>query len=273
MDTNNLYTEKQNFLVVLDSRNADTYNNGSWNSSIIFNLESIAIPKSAIKLHCSVLSFISPNSIYNINEYNNKLTIFISSKINYLIPYGNYNVNTFITTLLSLLPIGFTLTWNSINNILTLSYTSSFSIHSDSNIGDVMGFTNGITYSGTIINMPYTCNFNGLQSLNINFTNLNTSNIDSHNKTTSPIIQPIQIIPNSAYISFNKTHDYYFTVNQDVIDYIQIDLNDDLDRLINFNNQHWNLTLYFSIINDIDRFAHRNNFNNILTNGYYNYYE
>jgi hypothetical protein len=70
-----------------------------------------------------------------------------------------------------------------------------------------------------------------------------------------------------------KSHDYYFTVNQDVIDYIQIDLNDDLDRLINFNNQHWNITLYFSIINDIDRFAHRNNFNNILTNGYYNYYE
>lgn len=270
MDTSHLYTEKQNFLVVLDSRNADKYNNGSWNSSVMFNFESILIPRTAIKLHCSLLSFISPNSIYNINEYNNILSIFVTSKINYLIPYGNYNVNTFVTTLLSILPIGFNLIWNSINNILTLSYTSSFSIYSDSNIGDVMGFKNGSIYTGTSITLPFTCNFNGLQSFNVNFSNLNTSNIDSQNKTTSSIIQPIQVFPNSAYISFNKTHDYYFTVNQDVIDYIQIDLNDDLDRLINFNNQHWNMSLYFSIITDIDRFSHRNNFNTILTNGYYN---
>ena len=33
MDINNLYTEKENFLVVLDSRNATSYYNGDYHSS------------------------------------------------------------------------------------------------------------------------------------------------------------------------------------------------------------------------------------------------
>ena len=269
MDPSSLYTDNGNFLVILDSRNANTYNNGSWNSSVVFNLETIKIPKNAIKMYCSVLQFICPNSIYNINQFNNILSIFISSEIQYSIPYGNYTVSTFMTTLLSILPIGFNITWNQINNIFTLSYTSTFSIQANSTIGDVMGFSNNIKYTGSTIILPFTCNFNGLQSFNINFANLNTGNIDSYNETTSSIIQPVQINAGSSFISFNKTNDFNFSVNQDVIDFIQIDLTDDLNRFINLNNQHFNLTLYFSVVTDIDRFSHNNNFYNILQNGYY----
>ena len=67
-----LYTSTTDFLVVLDSRNATIYNNGSFNSNLEFNLET-PIRKGAdwIALNMSVYSFTSPNSIYNINEYNN----------------------------------------------------------------------------------------------------------------------------------------------------------------------------------------------------------
>ena len=77
MDHTNLYTNKDNFLVILDSRNATTYNNSSWNSSIVFNLETIVIPQNAIKMYCSLLQFTCPNSIYNINQYNSILSIFL----------------------------------------------------------------------------------------------------------------------------------------------------------------------------------------------------
>jgi hypothetical protein len=49
-----------------------------------------------------------------------------------------------------------------------------------------------------------------------------------------------------------------------MIDDMTIDIKDDLNNYINFNNQHWNLTLYFSVIKDIDRFNYMNNFHNIL---------
>ncbi len=49
-----------------------------------------------------------------------------------------------------------------------------------------------------------------------------------------------------------------------MINEIKIELRDDLNRLINFNNQHWNLTLYFSVVLDIDRFQYLDTFNNIV---------
>ena len=72
MDSNNLYTEKENFLVVLDSRNATYYANGDYHSSVHFDFaEPIRMPRFSIRLLCSVLQFQSPNSLYNINETNN----------------------------------------------------------------------------------------------------------------------------------------------------------------------------------------------------------
>ena len=69
---NSLYTNTNKFIMVIDSRNADDYNNGSSNSNMTFRFqEPIMIPKGAIKMTCAVLAFTAPNSIYNINRYNN----------------------------------------------------------------------------------------------------------------------------------------------------------------------------------------------------------
>ena len=115
--------------------------------------------------------------------------------------------------------------------------------------------------------MPYTCNFNGLQNLNIHMTNIVTKNVDSFNKSIGNIIQTIPIDPGANTISYIKNQDFNIIINQEIIDDIQIDIKDDLNNYLNFNNQHWNLTLYFSIIRDIDRFAHNNNFQSILYSG------
>ena len=78
----------------IDSRNADTYNNGSSNSDIMTFLfqETIMIPKEAIKMTCAVLAFTAPNSIYNINRYNNYIHIFfgnLSIEVKVYLPFGN----------------------------------------------------------------------------------------------------------------------------------------------------------------------------------------
>ena len=62
---NYLYTNTNKFIMVIDSRNADNYNNGTSNSDMTFLFqEPIMIPKGAIKMTCAVLAFAAPNSIY-----------------------------------------------------------------------------------------------------------------------------------------------------------------------------------------------------------------
>jgi hypothetical protein len=60
---------------------------------------------------------------------------------NYTITYGNYNANTFMTQLISQICSNFNITFNSLNNIFTLSHTTyNFTINSISTIHNIMGF-------------------------------------------------------------------------------------------------------------------------------------
>ena len=271
-----LYTNQENFLMVLDSRNATTYHNGSFNSSIEFDLiEPIKLGHRSIVMKCSVLNFTCPNSIYIINEYNNTLVYTLSgfppNAITF--PYGNYNAQTFMAMFKSSMPTGFNITFNNITNIFTISYITDFLFNSGSSIYEVMGFAKNVDYvsNNNTLDLPFTCNFNGLQSFNIHFASLNTPNIDSLTKSNSAIIQAIQIPIGSNQILFQKTSDFNFVVSQDMIDDIRIDLKDDLGNLINLNNNHFNLTLEFTIIKDINRFRDLNNFQNIIKYGNFYY--
>ena len=62
-DSDTLYTNTNKFIMVIDSRNADDYNNGTSNSDMTFRIqEPIMIPKGAIKMTCAVLAFTAPNN-------------------------------------------------------------------------------------------------------------------------------------------------------------------------------------------------------------------
>ena len=267
-----LYTDTENFLVILDSRNAIEYMNGSYNSKVKFNFENaIRLGTDSIKMTCSVFTFTCPNSLYNINETNSLLSLTISgTTTNYTFKLGNYNAKTFMTQLVGTIGSNFSITLDTITNKFTLTNSvADFTINSSSTIWNVMGFAMNTSYSSSSksLSMPYTCNFNGIQSLNIHFENLNTCNIDSWNESTSSIIQSVPIDCTLQQISFNKTTDFAFNISQDTIDYITIGLTDDLENYLNFNNQHWNLTLYFSKTRDFDRFHYTKDFNSILQHG------
>ena len=75
MEIDELITVKEKLLVILDSRNAISYLNGSFNSKLDFDFADNInfFDTDIIEVYCSVLSFTAPNSIYIINEYNNKL--------------------------------------------------------------------------------------------------------------------------------------------------------------------------------------------------------
>jgi hypothetical protein len=271
MDIDDLITLKDSFILVLDSRNASQYLNDTYNSSVRFLFEEgMYFPSNNIQITCSVLNFICPNSIYIINETNNLLSLTINSVItNYYITYGNYNASNFMTYLLSILPTGFTISLNSINNIFTITYTSNFMINSTSTIYNIMGFKKNTNYTSSSysLTLPYTCNFNGIQSINISLENIVSHNLDSYDKCQTNIIQTVNVDTNKTIIEFNKSEDYNITIKQNIMDYVDISLTDNLQNYLNLNNQHWNLTLLFNVVSDQNRFAYHNSFLNIVRNG------
>ena len=263
-----LITIKESFIIVMDSRNATNINNAPYNSDVDFQFEGSLYfnQDEYIQLTFSLNSFSCPNSIYVINQTNNLLSITMNGNtVNYSLQFGNYNINTFQTYLLSVLPNTFTLSYNIYNNIYTLSNTTyDFTINSSSTIGEIMGFQKKTAYTSTSksLTFPYTCNFNGLQNLNVAVDNINTNNLDSYTKSQSSIIQSIPIDVASPIIRYVKTNDIMIPIKVNFLDSINIHILDDLGNFINLNNQHWNATLQFTLIKDVPRFKH--NFTNII---------
>ena len=267
-----LFTERENFLVVLDSRNATEYRNGTMHSSVHFDLtEPIRRDKFAISMTCSVLQFQAPNSLYHVNATNNtlKVTINNGATTTYSLPYGNYNASTFITAVLSLLPAGFGMTLNALTNKFTLTYSTAFTL--TGTVAPVMGFdvSTSLSSVSNALTMPFTCNFNGLQSFNIHFKSVVTKNIDSFNKSYSSIIQSVPVQVGSNSISYVKNADFNIVIAQETIDDVQIDLLDDSNNYLDFNNCHWNMQLYFSVTKDTERYKYANNFHTIMNGVYY----
>jgi hypothetical protein len=273
--TDELHTDKDNFYIALDSRNATNYLNSTYNSHVKFEFEqAIIFNKRSIKTSCSVLQFSVPNTIYNINETNSYLSISLNggSYVGYNIPYGNYQVNTFITQLISLIGSSFSISMNPTNYKLTITHsTYNFIIDGASTIYNIMGFQKNINQSSTAntLTMPYMCNFNGLQNIGIYMDNLGTRNMDSLSKSTGSLIQCVQVDPNATLIQFtNNSSAEKFTIYQNTIDYIEISLKDALGNYINLNNQNWNMTICFSVVRDLERFEYMNTFHNTLKYGY-----
>jgi hypothetical protein len=280
-------------MLSLDSRNASSIDNYPFNSKVKFDFtEPIFFPTGAITMTCSVLNFIAPNSLYNINETNSLIHIqylggvypnVVTYQLYATIPYGNYNSGTFMTALkaalvsqASVFGNSFSITINSITNKFTLtSSTYVFSLMPDSTIYDVMGFYKTQAYGSAtvatkqVIYAPYTCNFNGTNNINIHMGTFLTPNFDSFNKARSGIIASIPVDSNSSTISFLKQNDYAFSIKDNCIDSMHISIQDDLENYVNFNNKHWNMALCFQITRDVDRFSYENTFYNIMNRGYY----
>jgi hypothetical protein len=282
--SDSLYTSENKIIVVIDSRNSTYNSNGSMNSDVSFIFEEpIHIPKTALKMTCSLLSFTAPNSIYNINGANNYIHMFFNNpsvEVKVYIPYGNYNSTTFMTQFIastlasnSTLGTGLSITLNVVTNRFTISHTSySILFYFDSTISSVMGLPSyslgfcGLGSSNQLLS--YTCNFTGIQNINVHISSMNTDNIDSLTKSTTNIIQSIPVDTNQSQIIFKKTDSFAFIVKEDVTTMLNITLNDDLGQLVDFNNQHWNMTLCFTTFIDMERFNHNFSFRHILRYGY-----
>ena len=223
--------------------NGATKNNSSFNSDVLFNIPNLIKKQNYILyntiriIHCEI-----PFSFYIINEYNNLLAL---STGNISITYGNYNANSFMTALSLLLPTNMTITLNSSNGKFTLNYNSSFSILPTSTIHKIMGFSKKTTYSSTSnkIILPYPANFLGTNNVYIKSPNLI---LDNYNTSTKDYITlsniPVNVPPFGIIQYLNQTGSKNLVKNIQMNN-LEIQITDDDNNLIDFNNLEWSITI------------------------------
>jgi hypothetical protein len=254
-------------LITLNSRYATKLNN-TFNSNVIFNFKSILTKDdNIISSNICVMNAQIPVSFYTINETNNYFQISTAGIYeDIIIPFGNYNGNTLITTILALwaaTPSGtgnpITLTLSNINGKLTFGYTGTFAINfpyyvynSTSQINysfKILGFKQNTNYNISFapysLLAPFPLNLLGVNRLAIKSGKLAISSFNSVNLNLGIILSTIPVdVPSFSVINYtNQTDLNKAVLRVEIIDEIDIFLTDEDDNLINFNNIDWTIAL------------------------------
>ena len=246
-------------LININSANAFMKNNGTYNSDIVFKFPGLLKPEKEItNVSFQLLDAQIPVSFYNINYTNNTLNYQISS-INYTITVlvGNYNFNSLATQLISkFLANGhvFTITINKQNGIITLATTSTNFIIQVSSIFSVLGFLNS-NHNSILFSLTadYPLNLLGITKIKIQSTNLNTYNLDSSSFGYSNNIGLLPVDqPSFGLIIYENKSTSKFQLRDNRIDEIDLQLVDQNNNLINFNNVDWNLTILIELTREIE---------------------
>lgn len=218
--------------------------NGYFNSNLEFNIPNLY--QSSNNVLYSTISCIHaeiPYSFYVVNEYNNLLAL---STGNILIPFGNYNANSFLKYLETSLPLGMTIEFNTTNGKFTIAYNSPFSINADSTCNILMGFEKGKTYnsSGNQIEIPYLANFMGSKNVYVKIPNLILDNFNTLTKDRATLLNiPINVSPFGIIMYENSTGSSTIIKSIQIPDTIIVQLYDDENNLIDFNNTEFSITL------------------------------
>jgi hypothetical protein len=255
-------TITDNKIISLNSADA-SLNNGTKKSNVFFNFTGLLKEEKGIReVYVSIINAQIPVSYYIINSSNNLLRYVISSVFyNYVIPEGNYNASTLITTILSLTAAtSLTLTINRLTGILTFTAPSSFSFRYTTNsIMPVLGFLKFDYYSWLVggvptIIPPYPLNLLGIKLIEIKSASLALTSFDSRTLNASSVLVSIPSDKPAfnliSYVSNNPLDSHL--LNQRVLNGFDIIITDENNNFVDFHNIDWSMTICLSVIREED---------------------
>jgi hypothetical protein len=249
---------QDNRLITLNSQDGEKMN-GTYLSNINFNFSGLLKDDiNLIRSYITVLNAQFAVSFYIIDDTNNVLNYIengVTKSITIVI--GNYNgnqmvkaLNTGFTTNSSLT---ITTSLNPQNGILSFTITGgiSYTFLSTSTIKSILGFSSNIT-STTLINMVYQMNLLGKKKIFINSNNLRNIAFSSKSLSnvqtiaTIPIDQPPYAMVNYTSVSDLEKNILY---NRS-LDMIDIQIVDESNLYVNFQNINWSITLCLTVEKD-----------------------
>lgn len=248
-------------LINLTSETATQLYNSTFLSNVSFDTPSLLTKSPYIsKVQLELLHAEIPVSFYTINYSNSffKFKIHTDPIQTVQVPVGNYNANTLITALLTLInDTNFQITISKITGKLTFHHNQTFIIYTDNqySIGKILGFDLGTSYSSIelpnyTLNAPYPLNLLGIKKININSSRLITNNFTS-GQGSNTLLHAISVDqPSFGLIIYQNTSGIRFNLGNREIHKIDLQLYDEDQNFINFNSINWSMLFCLHITYD-----------------------
>jgi hypothetical protein len=264
----------KNKLITLNSKYG-IQQNGTYKSNLLFNFKNLLSDEQhMLKSEVIVLNAQIPVSFYVVNEYNNVLTISGPGVLTTSITCdtGNYNANTLITELKSqfttagILFSNIKINKNSGKLVFTALTATNYSF--SGSMLDVIGSISSTVSTSNIYRCIHPLNLLGVQKLSIKSERLAVQSVSSidYSFSNTLVTIPVDVSPFSM-ISYNSQSDANKNLlNVRIINEIDIQIFDENNNLVNFNNLDWNITLV--ITTEIKYDQQEISLNTFLNNNY-----
>lgn len=205
----------------------------------------------------SLDSFQFTNSFYTINEnnryfyysYDTGNTFFV-----FTLTLGNYDIDSLLIYLNSLMTGFFIFTYNSSTLKVTITSTDSRAFRllakTQFNCFEVLGFDSyGTSSDATSCISPYIFNLMSTQVLHITSPNININSISVKNTRKYNILGSIHVVCASGETQTHmNTNMFKYKISDNTIPFINICIYDQDFNTVNFNNIDWYLNLTFSFV-------------------------
>ena len=245
-------------IITLTSSTATLKNNGTMLSNVEYQMIGLLKEEeSIIHTEISVLSAEIPVSFYNINTTNNSLR-YIFGAINYLItiPVGNYNATSLITYLNTQFVSPVVMAISNITGKITITGNGSSTIQYlglTSTTNTLLGFLSATYSSITPLSAPYPMNLLGAKRISICSDLLPIFSYTSVSNTLGNTLATIEIDqPSFGLLLYKNTTNIRSKLRVSTIDVFDIQLKDELNQYLDFNNCDWSITLVLDILRRIE---------------------
>ena len=182
------------------------------------------------------------------NETNNKFNVNINSLNSlYVIPVGNYNAFT-LKDVLNAFNSSIIFDLDNSTGKYNIDSNFTFSVLSSSTLLKIIGGISNTTYNAILINNKYVLNFPFAVNLlgtkniyikcNLILENLQTRTNDNQTLKSIPVN-----VPPFGLILYNNNENIETLIKNSQIDNLNIEIVDDDDNLLNFNNQDWTICI------------------------------
>lgn len=212
----------------------------------IFYLQQAISAPAGYRLVIGLTNLTMPNSMYNIVDGKNTITI---NDVTYTITAGNYSADDLVTAINTQITAIGSVSFDNVDNSFTFTFNDPAVINSTTMERPLgLGVTNTYnTQLPTNIVSSYTanniCDLGGTTNIYIRMRNLTMNNLDSRGRTNNIIASIVNNTNYGGYIFFVPPEVLYYQITEQTIGHLDIELTDQEGELINLNGADYNITL------------------------------
>ncbi len=211
----------------------------------IFYLSQAIIAPAGTRLLVGLTNMTFPNSIYNVTEIDN--TISINGVIT-TITVGNYSADTLAAEIQSSSAEVSTCVFDSENNVFIFTFTGSYSIDS-STMERQLGLKQQLpTAQATSYTAQNICDLGGATNIYVRIRNLTMNNLDSRGRTSNIIASIVNNCNFGSFIFYVPPEVLYYQINENTVSHLDIELTDQEGNILDLNGADFNMTLTFHYV-------------------------